>query len=463
MTIQTIFKAIGLLCAVIVVSGHLFGRNPGDQPNIVLIMADDIGYECISANGSEDYQTPVIDKLAAEGVRFEHCFANPVCTPSRVKIMTGQYNKRNYVKFGVLDRSQVTFAHQLKQIGYATVIAGKWQLGDEVDSPKHFGFDEACMWQHTRKKLKEGTKFDSRYPNPCLEINGVEVDYTNGEYGPDVCADFICDFIETNKDQPFLVYYPMILTHCPFDATPDSATWDPKSPGSPIYKGEGEYEELKSHFKDMVHYSDKIVGKIVAKLEALGLRDNTLIIFTGDNGTDEPIVTNWSGREVVGGKRQLEDTGTRVPLVVNWPGMISPKLDTEELVEFSDIMPTLCELTGAPLPENYPQDGVSLWPTLSGAGERVKDNIYIWYKGKTWVRTKEHGVLYDSKSEQYRYQAFEGHFSSQMVNLKDVSEAENRVFTQLKAVIDDMATVEGLEAKAGKGSKKKQKKKANNS
>ena len=126
-------------------------------------------------------------------------------------------------------------------------------------------------------------------------------------------------------------------------------------------------------------------------------------------------------------------------------------------------MPTLCELTGAPLPENYPQDGVSLWPALSGTGERVKDNIYIWYKGKTWVRTKEYGVLYDSKSEQYRYQAFEGYFSSQTVNLKDVSEAENRVFTQLKAVIDDMATVEGLEAKAGKGSKKKQKKKAKNS
>ena len=135
-----------------------------------------------------------------------------------------------------------------KKAGYTTAIAGKWQLGKEKDAPQYFGFDQACLWQHYRSKLKEGTTFDSRFPNPQLEINGKAVDYSNGEYGPDVCVDFLCDFMETYKDKPFFVYYPMILTHCPFDATPDSLTWDPKSPGSKTYKGPGDNDQKKIHF-----------------------------------------------------------------------------------------------------------------------------------------------------------------------------------------------------------------------
>ena len=110
------------------------------KPNIILIMADDMGYECVAANGADEYKTPSLDKLAAEGVRFTNAFANPLCTPSRVKIMTGQSNIKNYVQFRILDRDQKTFAHYLKDAGYKTVIAGKWQLGKEKDSAQHFGF-----------------------------------------------------------------------------------------------------------------------------------------------------------------------------------------------------------------------------------------------------------------------------------------------------------------------------------
>ena len=409
-----------------------------DRPNIVLFMVDDMGYECISANGCEDYYTPVIDRLAAEGMRFEQCFANPLCTPSRVKIMTGQYNKRNYTKFGQLDRSQVTFAHQLKKVGYATVIAGKWQLGREPDAPKHFGFDQACLWQHTRGRIRAETDFDSRYPNPRLEINGNEVDYNNGEYGPDVCADFICDFIETNKDKPFLAYYPMILTHCPFDATPDSDDWDPGSPGSVEYKGPGNDDMKKKHFRDMVQYTDKLVGRIVGKLDSLGIRDNTMIIITGDNGTDTPIKTNCGGEVVVGGKGKVANTGTRVPLVINWPGRVRPEVQERELVEFSDIMPTLCEVAGAPLPENYPGDGVSLWPVLSGSGERTKGNIYIWYKGRVWARNVDIGVHLTIETQQYKYQKFTGHFSTETVGFDSLAENEKAAYTKLKNIIDEM-------------------------
>jgi arylsulfatase A len=180
----------------------------------------------------------MLDKLAAEGIRFEHCYAQPLCTPSRVQIMTGIYNVRNYVRFGILDWKQVTFANLLGEAGYATCVAGKWQLEGGYDAPGHFGFDECCLWQLNRRP--------GRYPNPGLEINGKQVDYTAGEYGPDVVTDYICDFMRRKKDQPFLVYYPMILTHCPFEPTPDSADWDPASKGSPTYKGNPKY------FADMV-------------------------------------------------------------------------------------------------------------------------------------------------------------------------------------------------------------------
>ena len=408
------------------------------KPNIVLIMIDDFGYECISANGSEDYKTPVIDRMAAEGVRFEQCFANPLCTPSRVKIMTGQYNVRNYSKFGELDRSQKTFAHQLRDVGYKTVIAGKWQLGNERDAPHHFGFEQSLLWQHTRKRNR---KLDSRYPNPKLELNGKPIDYSNGEYGPDMCTEFICDFIDSNKDTPFFAYYPMILTHCPFDATPDSVDWDSNSFGSTSYKGPGDYNLKKEHFKDMVEYADKLIGKIVHTLDRNGLRENTLIIITGDNGTDTPIMTNFNNRVITGGKGKVADTGTRVPLIINWQGTIKPKVETDELVEFSDIMPTLCDVSGARLPDAYPGDGVSLWPVLSAKGARIKNNIYVWYRGEAWARTIDYGVLHNIENKTYQFQKFNGHYGMTEVAIDSISDTEKTILTNLKGLIDDFTKV----------------------
>ena len=156
------------------------------SPNIILIVADDLGYETIGANGGQSYRTPHLDQMAATGARFEHCYAQPLCTPSRVKLMTGKYNVRNYLKFGVLPRQETTFAHLLKEAGYATCIAGKWQLGAEPDAPQHFGFDESLLWQHTRSgRLQEGdVTYDKRYENPLLERNGVEESYDQGRVCP---------------------------------------------------------------------------------------------------------------------------------------------------------------------------------------------------------------------------------------------------------------------------------------
>src|SRR6476646_5283671 len=207
------------------------------KPNIVLIMADDFGYECVTADGGQSYKTPHLDRLAAAGVRFENCHVQPLCTPTRVQLMTGRYNVRNYLNFGTLVRAETTFGNLLKKAGYATGICGKWQLGHEKDSPQHFGFDESYLWQHTRRP--------PRYANPGLEHNGKELNFTNGEYGPDLVNDFAIDFVKRNKDKPFFLYYPMTLTHDPFQPTPDSPDWDPKAMGEMVNRD-------PKHFADMV-------------------------------------------------------------------------------------------------------------------------------------------------------------------------------------------------------------------
>jgi arylsulfatase A len=411
-------------------------------------MADDMGYEALSVNGSESCKSPNLDKLADHGIRFTNCFANPLCTPSRAKIMTGQYNVRNYVNFGLLDRGQITFAHQLKAAGYKTCIAGKWQLGKETDSPQHFGFEQSCLWQHTRsgRSKENGKNIDRRFVNPLLEFNGKEKDYVNGEYGPQVCTDFICDFIDENREKPFLVYYPMILTHCPFDPTPDSTDWDPKRLGSTTYKGDR--NNPQRHFRDMVAYADKVVGQIVAQLEKAGVRDNTLLIFTGDNGTDKPIVTPWNGTKVAGDKGNMTDAGTRVPLIASWPaGIKQPGRVVDDLVEFCDVMPTLCEVTGAKLPSNYPGDGSSIVPVLQdNASARKKDWIYIWYsrsghsdQGQVMVRNKQYSLLAKTDGSNARLTRYKGPFDSEKLEGSTLSQPESAIKRQFEATLARLA------------------------
>src|SRR5688572_24807561 len=164
------------------------------KPNIILIMADDFGYEAVTANGGQSYQTPHLDRLAATGMRFEQCHVQPLCTPTRAQLMTGIYNVRNYVEFGLLEPKATTFAHLLKKAGYATGICGKWQLGQAKDLPQHFGFDESYLWQHTRRP--------PRYANPGLEHNGAEKDFNRGDYGPKLINDFAIDFVARHRDRP---------------------------------------------------------------------------------------------------------------------------------------------------------------------------------------------------------------------------------------------------------------------
>lgn len=334
------------------------------KPNIILILADDLGYETIGANGGTSYKTPMLDRLAATGVRFTHCYAQPLCTPTRVQLMTGQYNVRNYVMFDFLDPRATTFANLLKQAGYATAMAGKWQLGRDAALPGKFGFDESCLWQLTRRP--------PRYANPGLEYNGVEKDFTQGEYGPDLVNDYAMDFVTRKKDGPFFLYYSMMLTHDPYQPTPDSATWDPKAIGEAV-------NQDTKHFGEMVTYMDKLVGKLVAKLDALGIRENTLILFVGDNGTGRRATSVMNGKTIPGAKGSTVEYGMHVPLIASWPGRMAKGRVSGDLVDTTDFLPTMLQAAGVPLPAGRTLDGRSFLPQLLGQPGQPRDWVYCWY------------------------------------------------------------------------------------
>lgn len=380
--IGSIVSIIGL--TILCHSLHAGGLQQGTaaKPNIVLIMADDMGYECLGSNGSLSYLTPNLDRIAGQGIRFSHCIAQPLCTPSRVKIMTGKYNYRNYEYFGYLNPNQKTFGNYLKEAGYATCIAGKWQLNglsydlpgkEDSNRPHHFGFEEYCLWQ-LNKPGKEG----ERYANPLIIQNGKKLEGLENSYGPDVFSDFVCDFIERKAGHPFFVYYPMVLVHDPFVPTPDSPEWSDPSK---------RYEKNDRHFKEMVEYADKLIGKIQTKLKAKGVLENTIFIFTGDNGTNVSITTKTRQGAIKGAKSFTIDAGCHVPLLASWPVAMKNGAVYEPLIEFSDFLPTLLEAAGVKYtPSDF--DGKSFFPVLKGDFNPTRETVFVHYDPQ-WGKTGE--------------------------------------------------------------------------
>jgi arylsulfatase A len=346
--------------------------SAADRPNVVLIMADDLGAECLSSYGSLDYKTPRLDALAASGAKFTNAFSQPLCTPTRVQIMTGKYNFRNYVRFGYLPAEETTFGDLLRGAGYRTAIAGKWQLsggltpgGEGKSTPADWGFDEHCLWQ--LNNLAPGSdKRGPRYWDPFLEQNGKTLSPGPDAYGPDVVSEFLMSFIERNKNQNFFAYYPMILTHGPYEPSPESADRGKKN---------------VKYFKDMVEHMDVIVGRILDKLDSLGLAETTIVIFTGDNGTGREVKTNTTEGVVPGGKGTMTDAGMHVPLIVRWPGKIKPGTVTARLVDFTDVAPSLLAATGTPKPADFKTDGV---PFLDAGGlaKTEREWTYSWYEAR---------------------------------------------------------------------------------
>lgn len=344
------------------------------KPNIILIMADDSAVDNYGCYGSTFFKTPRLDELARTGVRFTHCYSEPVCTASRVKIMTGRDNVRNYVAFGTLDRNETTFGTMLKQAGYATAVAGKWQLHGPPNGSlaPECGFDTYCLWNYP------GTE-RSRYWKPSIMRDGELLKTGEEDYGPDIFTSFIIDFIGRNRDRPFFVYYPMVLVHSPFLKTPDS------QPDASRKK-----DAALSDFRDMTAYADKCVGRIVDALDTMGLRNNTVVIYTTDNGTGRSLTYPYRDEQRVGEKAYATEGGSHAPLIIHAPGRVQSGTVCDDMVDFSDVLPTLAEIAGAKLP-NVELDGRSFWPQCQGKVGNPREYIFQYYYPKFTPAAKAHG------------------------------------------------------------------------
>ncbi len=346
---------------------------------VVLIMADDIGLEGLGCYGGSDYKTPRLDQLAATGLRFTHAYSQPLCSPTRLEIMTGKENHRNWTYFGILPPEEKTFGHLMQSFGYRTCIAGKWQLQsyDPPDfpnaekrrgtgmHPKDAGFHKYSLFHslHTEDK-------GSRYANPTYLQDGTLHKQVEGKYGEDISVEFLLKFLENNKDEKAFVYYPMALPHWPVNPTPDSEIWN-EDPSKRL-------DEDDQYFPDMVAYMDTIVGRVVDGIEKLGLREETLILFYSDNGTNNSVISHLNDQVVRGGKATPLQSGIRVPLIASWPGSIKASVNSD-LIDPSDFLPTLADLAGQEIPDEWHYDGVSFAPQLYGEKGQTRDSAFFWY------------------------------------------------------------------------------------
>ncbi len=329
------------------------------QPNILLIMADDLGAENLACYGNSVYSTPHLDRMAAEGARFENAYATPVCTPTRAMILTGLHPNRS----GFLERLDSpldperanrlpthlkTMGHVFQSAGYATAIAGKWHLGDfqkYPDQPASHGFDEHCLWvQYWDGERRSRYYGPHNWENTEYKVHGEEV------FGPDYSCDFLIEFMERNRARPFFAYFSMNLIHNPLVTPPGDQTLAETHFPEDLGRKERKVGQ-------MIHYMDAIVGRLLDKLKELGLEDNTLVIFTGDNGTSGDLTSRLGDFHLRGGKRTMNEAGTRVPFIARWPGRIPPG-ERNSFFTLMDVLPTLAAIADIPL--HHEIDGMNL-------------------------------------------------------------------------------------------------------
>jgi arylsulfatase A len=349
---------------------------PAKRPNIIFILTDDLGYDLLSCYGSDQFKTPNIDALATGGTRFRYCHTSPVCGPSRCQLMTGQYPFRsshveNGGRVASIDPTGLpSVARVLKGAGYVTALCGKWHMSRK---PQDWGFDEVGV---------QG----GGHPQGYWSKQGDKT-----VFKPDLMHDWAVGFIQRNSARPFFLKYSMHLPHAELSYTPDSAPEtvaqlsDPKT-----RKAAG-----RTIMVDNIAYMDKLVGKLMAELERLKLRDNTLVIFAGDNGTGG----SWpiGGRRLAGAKRGLGDGGATVPMIACWPGTTPAGKVCDDLVGFEDFLPTFADVAGAPLPKDKTIDGVSFASQLRGQKGTPRETIFTQYRDQWFVRDQRRKLYNDGR------------------------------------------------------------------
>lgn len=416
-----------------------------DQPDIILIMADDVGIEGLGCYGGVSYRTPNLDRLAADGVRFSHAYSQPLCTPTRVELMTGKDNHRNWKSFGILGPNERTFGHAMSDAGYATGIFGKWQLYsyDPPDfpgsrqrrrtgmHPKDAGFDEYALF-HSLDTENKG----SRYANPTMlegrRGKAGELKTYSGRYGEDVWVEKILSFFDRHTERPRFVYYPMALPHWPFQPTPNSEQWNPEQPDQTDLKFAG----------DMIEYMDTAVGKLIDGLRTRMLDRETVVFFYSDNGTHLQVASKLNdGRTIQGGKAMTTQTGIHVPLIVHCPNRYPPKV-ADGIVEPSDFYPTLLDLADVEKTDGKRLDGISVAPQLRGESGPHRQAAFFWYDPRPgWDKerfsrhvfavNKTHKLFRDGRL--FRL----GPKPLQEQRVKQPSEADRKARKQLRSVIEN--------------------------
>ena len=380
----------------------LFGKHAAAaadrKPNIVLLYADDLGWTDLGCFGSGYYETPNLDKLCSQGVKFASAYSAAAnCAPARACLLSGQYvprhgvytvgNKRRFDtnkkllkwherkvlapenQFGFTP-DKVTFAEALKAAGYTTGIFGKWHLGEtEEKHPTAQGFDEVV--------LMAGAKHFGFNTSPPPKKKPGKDDYLS-----DYLAEQACGFLEKNRDRPFLLYYPDFLVHVPLEGKQALVEkYRRKEPATghsnPVYAA-------------MIEALDTSFGRVLAKLDELGLTDNTLVIFFSDNGGCASARNRGLSREggltsngaLRGMKGMLYEGGIRVPMIARWPGHTRPGTKCNEPVHGVDVYPTFLDVVGASPPKSQPLDGETILPLMTGAAERrANPDLYWWMPG----------------------------------------------------------------------------------
>ena len=351
------------------------------KPNIIFILADDYGIGEVGCYGADNYKTPNIDALARSGTRYTHGYTISLCGPSRAMILTGRYGFRtggsNQDAVGEISPKKEKLSPSvLKPAGYVTTMIGKWSQFSQ--QPSDFGFDDYLRYAGS------GAYWNTQEKVKTYVVNGETRPLRDKEYMPDLMHRHLIDFITKHRDRPFYAHYSLSHTHGEILPTPDSAP------------------DSKDHYADNVVYMDKLVGKLMAELDRLKLRDKTLVIFFGDNGTANPRADRATigGRPLAGAKGSMLDGGGRVPLIVSWPGVTPAGKVSADLVDSSDFLPTFAALAGAKLPANTVIDGRSFAAQVRGEKGEPRPWIFnqlarSWYVREADWKLNQAGELFD--------------------------------------------------------------------
>jgi arylsulfatase A len=409
-----------LVVAFIAFQSCSFATDP-KPPNVIFILADDLGIGNLSCYGSDNYKTPNIDKLASTGTRYTRAFTASLCGPSRAMIMSGRYAFRNgstnqdaCIR---MDSSEIVLPKIFKSVRYATSAIGKW--GQLPGLPGDHGFDEYLRFNGSGVYWN---KQDGK-PEP-YQVNGEGVKLDDKQYMPDVMHDQAVGFIRRNQNKPFFLYYSLSHVHGEIQPTPESAL------------------NSKDLFNDNMLYMDKLVGKLVAELESLKLRDNTLIIFIGDNGTakGQSALSTINGRPLSGMKGSMLECGGLVPMIANWPGKTPAGKVSDDLIDSSDFVATFAELTGAKLPEKTKFDGLSFASQLRGEPGKSRDWVFnqlasMWYVRDAGWKLNQKGELFDMS---------DAPFTETLVSMDKKSSDAMAARKRLAAVLADLNPAGGI-------------------